>query len=159
MEELTSQEVDERVAVLKRFRVLLVQQRNKFREYLTVLEKQQESITSEDTESLLAHTELEQQVIAGIANIQKVIVPMSEMYSNINKPSLLKENDSIEAIQTDLTNLKSQILTQNEKNRELLRTHMTQIRSQIQQFTNPYKGKRSIYAQKNAVGKLVEVQA
>ncbi|MFA6856614.1 MAG: flagellar export chaperone FlgN [Treponema sp.] len=159
MEELTKQEVDERVAILKRFRMLLVQQRDKFREYLTVLEKQQESISSEDAESLLAHTELEQQVIAGITSIQKVIVPMSEMYSNIHKPLPLQENDSIESIQTDLTNLRSQILTQNEKNRELLRIHISQIRSQMQQFTNPYKGTRSVYAQKNAVGKLVEIEA
>jgi hypothetical protein len=159
MEELTRQEIDERVAILKRFRILLEQQRDKFREYLTVLEKQQKSITSEDTESLLAHTELEQQVIAGIASIQKVIVPMSEMYSTVNQTAQFHENDSIESIQTDLTKLKSQILTQNEKNRELLSIHISQIRSQMQQFTNPYKGKRSVYAQKNTVGKLVEVQA
>lgn len=159
MEELTRQEIDERVAILKRFRTLLVQQRDKFREYLTVLEKQQESITAEDTESLLAHTELEQQVVAGITNIQKVLVPMSEMYASANVPAQLQENSSIESIRTELSNLQSQILVQNEKNRELLRVHISQVRSQMQQFTNPYKGKRSVYAQKNAVGKFVEIEA
>jgi hypothetical protein len=159
MEELTQKEVDERVAILKRFRILLAQQRDKFREYLTVLEKQQESITSEDTELLLAHTELEQQVVTGITNIQKVIVPISEMYTSINKTVPFRENDSIESIQTDLSNLQSQILVQNEKNRDLLRIHISQIRSQMQQFTNPYRGKRSVYAQKNTLGKFVEVQA
>ena len=34
MEELTQQELDERVALLRKFRSLLEQQRNKFREYL-----------------------------------------------------------------------------------------------------------------------------
>ena len=35
--ELTQAQIDERIAVLKRFRTLLEQQRNKFREYLHVL--------------------------------------------------------------------------------------------------------------------------
>ena len=37
---LNDSEIAERVAVLKRFRSLLEQQRLKYREYLTVLEKQ-----------------------------------------------------------------------------------------------------------------------
>ena len=60
MAEITQQELDERVALLRKFRSLLEQQRNKFQEYLNVLEKQQDSITSQNTESLIAHTELEQ---------------------------------------------------------------------------------------------------
>ena len=159
MAELTQQEVDERVALLKRFRALLVQQRNKFREYLDVLEKQQKSIDSEDTESLVAHAELEEQVVASIANIQKVIVPFSEMYTSLGSSAGAEEKDSIEAVQNDLTNLQSQILTQNKKNRELLRVHITQVRTQMQQLKNPYHGSRSVYAQKNSLGKFVEVQA
>ena len=80
MAELTQEELDERVALLRKFRSVLEQQRNKFQEYLTVLEKQQDSITKENPESLIAHTELEQQVVKNIANLQKVIVPMSKMY-------------------------------------------------------------------------------
>ena len=38
MAELTQQELDERVALLRKFRSVLEQQRNKFQEYLTVLE-------------------------------------------------------------------------------------------------------------------------
>ena len=53
MAELTQQELDERVALLRKFRSLLEQQRSKFQEYLTVLEKQQDSITKENPESLI----------------------------------------------------------------------------------------------------------
>ena len=60
--ELTQEELNERVALLKKFRGLLEQQRAKFQEYLTVLEKQQDSISTENTDALLAHTELEQQI-------------------------------------------------------------------------------------------------
>ena len=82
MAEITQEELNERVAILRRFRSLLEEQRGKFREYLNVLEKQQDSITTENPESLLAHTELEQQVVKSIASLQKVIVPMSKMYSD-----------------------------------------------------------------------------
>ena len=84
MEKITQEELNERVALLKKFRSLLEQQRNKFREYLTVLEKQQDSINDENTEKLLAHTEIEQQVVQNLSNLQKVIVPMTKMYNSIN---------------------------------------------------------------------------
>ena len=41
VENLSKEELDERVAILKRFRALLEQQRTKFREYLKVLESQE----------------------------------------------------------------------------------------------------------------------
>ncbi|MBR3548799.1 MAG: flagellar biosynthesis protein FlgN, partial [Treponema sp.] len=80
VENLSKEELDERVAILKRFRALLEQQRTKFREYLKVLESQEKRINAEDAESLLAHTELEKRIVKGIASLQKVIVPMQDLY-------------------------------------------------------------------------------
>ena len=77
---LTQEEIDERIAILKRFRKLLEEQRNKFREYLDVLEKQQSAIEKGDTEAMLAHTELEQQIVANIGSLQKVITPIEKLY-------------------------------------------------------------------------------
>lgn len=160
-EEISQQELDERVAILKKFRSLLEQQRAKFREYLTVLEKQQNSITSEDTEALLEHTELEQQVVAGIASLQKVIVPMSELYSTVKTTGKAPEEEvqSVSGIQNELADLQNKVLVQNEKNRNLLRVHITQIREQMQQINNPYRTARSVYAVKQPVATLVEVEA
>src|SRR5574344_1455328 len=159
MEELTQQEIDERVAILKRFRTLLSQQRDKFREYLDVLEKQQTSISSGSTEALLAHTELEQQVVAGIADIQKVIVPMSEMYASVKGTAAPADIEPLEDIQNDLEKLQNQVLIQNKQNRDLLRVHITQIKAQMQQIRNPYRNARSVYAEKKPVGAFVEVEA
>ena len=54
---LNDSEIAERVAVLKRFRTLLEEQRLKFREYLTVLEKQEKSIvTLVETEIIMMKT-------------------------------------------------------------------------------------------------------
>ncbi|MBS7295947.1 MAG: flagellar export chaperone FlgN [Treponema sp.] len=157
--ELTNEELNERVALLKKFRALLEQQRNKFQEYLTVLEKQQDSISKEDPEALLAHTELEQQVVKNIANLQKVIVPMTRMYKAANQNMPNSDQESITKIQNDLNDLQNKVLNQNKINRDLLRVHIDSIRQQIQNFKNPYKTNRSVYSQKQPVAQLVEVDA
>ena len=157
MAEITQEELNERVALLRRFRSLLEEQRGKFREYLTVLEKQQDSITAENPESLLAHTELEQQVVKNIANLQKVIVPMSKMYHAAN----ISEDADIKNIQNDLADLQDKVLKQNAINRDLLRVHIEQLRSQIAGFKNPYKNARSVYAtvQPATVATMIQVEA
>ena len=155
MAEITQEELNERVALLRRFRTLLEQQRAKFQEYLTVLEKQQDSISSENPESLIAHTELEQQVVKNIANLQKVIVPMSKMYK-----AKAGDDASIQKIQNDLSDLQDKVLKQNAINRDLLKVHIEQLRAQIAGFKNPYKANRSVYAnvQAQSVATMVHVE-
>lgn len=155
MAEITQEELNERVSILRRFKSLLEEQRGKFREYLTVLEKQQDSITSENPESLLAHTELEQQVVKNIANLQKVIVPMSKMYK-----ANAGNDASIQKIQNELSDLQDKVLKQNAINRDLLKVHIEQLRAQIAGFKNPYKANRSVYAnlQTQNVATMVHVE-
>ncbi|MBO7582309.1 MAG: flagellar export chaperone FlgN [Treponema sp.] len=159
MAEITQKELDERVALLRKFRSLLEQQRNKFQEYLTVLEKQEDSITKENPENLIAHTELEQQVVKNIANLQKVIIPMSKMYKASLPMAHTNEDSDIKQIQNELNDLQTRVLKQNQINRDLLREHIESIRTQIQNFKNPYKNIKSVYAQPQRVASLVEVEA
>lgn len=162
MEEITQEELNERIALLKKFRTLLEQQRGKFQEYLNVLEKQQTSISEENPENLIAHTELEQQVVKSIANLQKVIVPMSRMYKSVSnttdKVNTLTETAEITKLQNELDDLQHKVLKQNEINRDLLRLHIENIRTQIQNFKNPYKNIRSVYGQPQKVATLVQVE-
>ena len=159
MSELTQEELNERVAILRRFKSLLEEQRGKFREYLNVLEKQQDSITSENPESLLAHTELEQQVVKNIANLQKVIVPMAQMYkANGAHSSPVSEDAEITKIQNELSDLQDKVLKQNAINRDLLRVHIEQLKSQINNFKNPYKANRSVYTTVQPVAQMVHVE-
>jgi len=140
---LNDSEIAERVAVLKRFRTLLEKQRLKFREYLTVLEKQEKSIADENSDAVLRHTELEESIIAEIFTIQKVIDPLEYMYTNICRNT---EHSDIPHLKTDLDDLQKRVLAQNKKNRELLRTHITGLRQQIASLKRPYAHKESIYA-------------
>lgn len=156
MEQISQEELNERIALLRKFKMVLMQQRAKFQQYLTVLEKQETSIETENSENLLAHTELEQQVVANIMELQKVIVPMTKLYK---ERGVNIEDESVTAIQKDLDNLQKQVLAQNEKNRQLLKSHIVQIRKQIATLKNPYKTARSVYAEKVAAGNLVLVEA
>ncbi|MBR5646541.1 MAG: flagellar export chaperone FlgN [Treponema sp.] len=158
MMDISKEELDERVALLRKFKSLLEQQRSKFEEYLLVLEKQQDSIASENPEALLAHTELEQQVVKNIANLQKVIVPMKRMYRSASVNDSKEESESIAKIQNELSSLQEKVLKQNQINRDLLRVHIDNIKLQINNFKNPYKNSRSIYS-KQSVAQLIEVEA
>ncbi|MBQ8776549.1 MAG: flagellar biosynthesis protein FlgN [Treponema sp.] len=160
MENLSNEEIEERVAILKRLKTLLEQQRNKFKEYLNVLEKQQNSIDAEDSEALIKHSELEQQIVKNISSLQKVIVPMNKMYTAINNKnsdsSSANESD-ITQIQLELSALQQKVIKQNEINRDLLRVHLEKIKMQIANFNNPYKTSKSVYAQTEKVGNFVEL--
>ena len=139
---IRNDEIAERVAILKRFKTLLEQQRLKFREYLNVLEKQEKSISDENTESILQHTELEEAIIAEIFTIQKVIDPLEYMYTNICADT----GSDIPRLKTDLDDLQQRVLDQNKKNRELLQNHITGLRQQVASLKRPYAHKESIYA-------------
>ena len=158
---LTQEEIDERIAILRRFRALLEQQRNKFREYLDVLEKQQSAIENGDTEAMLAHTELEQQIVANIGSLQKVIIPMEKLYESKSAPVLGggKTEDAafIPHLKTDLIKLQQEVLIRNRQNCEMLRSNMAEMKTRMAMFKNPYKNNRSVYAN-SSTASLVNLQ-
>ena len=154
--ELTQAEIDERTAILGRFRCLLEQQRDKFREYLRVLESQSKMIQEENTQSLLAHTELEQQIASHIISLQKVIKPMELMYQErISKGQ--GDVADIPVLQADLERLQRQVLERNQSNRNLLKLHMSQIKERMSTVTNPYRHNKSVYAQSAQVASMVNI--
>ncbi|MCR5725184.1 MAG: flagellar biosynthesis protein FlgN [Treponema sp.] len=152
--ELTQEELNERIAVLRRYRTLLEAQRNKFREYLMVLEKQEAKIEADDSEALEMHAQLENQIVANIAGLQKVILPIQRMYEKAGI-------EGAETMQAELQELQQRVLAQNEKNRSLLASRLTAIRTQMtdMRVMNPYRARRSIYAEKTAGGSMIAVEA
>ena len=155
---LTQAELDQRILILKRFRSLLEQQRTKFQQYLKVHEAQESKITEEDAESLLAHSELETEIVANITSLQKVIVPMEALY-NKSKAATYNPAEAVPVsrIQSDLKKLQSQVLAQNERNRVLLKSHMESLRQQISEFKNPYRTVSSIYTKTATAGSRIQV--
>ncbi len=161
--EISEEELAERIAILKRFRELLEQQRKKFQEYLNMLELQENKITEEDTASIVAHSNLEEQIVSGINSLQKVIVPMQRLYESVNARTgdayKTADSEPIVKLQGELSNLRTQVLAQNEKNQQLLKKRMVELRKEILSIKNPYKSNQSVYAEQAKTGSLVHIDA
>jgi len=156
VKEIDSEELAQRVAVLKRFKTLLTQQRDRFRSYLDLLDKQQGVIESGSAEDLLAYVELEEKIVADIFSIQKVIDPLEVMYNSITgkKASIeiagggTPQSDEVPDIKASLERLKSEAVIRSTENKELLSKRMIELRSEITALrNNPYvvSNKRSSF--------------
>ena len=156
--ELSQEEIEQRVAVLKRFRKLLEQQRAKFQEYLSVLEKQECSIMDENEETIFAHAELEGQIVSSISNLQRVINPIEDMYKNMGSPKM----SEIHELKCELEKLQNEVLEQNEKNRELLKMQMEELKEKLNEMNNPkfnpYAKRRSVYSQMMHTAAIFDIQ-
>jgi hypothetical protein len=152
---VSPEEVTRRVAILKRFRELLKAQRDRFREYLEVLDKQKDLIEQGGTEDLISHVELEEKIVADIFSIQKVIDPLEDMYRSFAPEALktghpqgdLPRKDSdIPDLKSALEGLKREAVVRAERNKELLSKRMAELRSEIKSLRgNPFAPRRSVY--------------
>ena len=140
--EMSRGELDQRVAVVKRFKELLARQRERFGSYLHVLEKQEGAIEGGNGEEILAHVELERQIVADIFSIQNVINPLEDMYRAVVAHDMKSDSSSdeeIPALRTSLEGMKAMVQAQAAKNRELLSSRMAQVRTELDTIKdNPF---------------------
>ena len=136
--ELSQNEVTQRTAILRQFRELLKAQRNRFGEYLNVLEKQKHVIEKGSADSLIRHVELEEKIVEDIFSIQKVINPLEEMYRDIRQGDV-HDNDEVIDLKSALEGLKTEAISRSKRNRLLLSQRMTEVRSEIKNVnSSPY---------------------
>ena len=138
-------ELTQRMAVVKRFRELLEMQRDRFRSYLAALDSQQLIIGIDSADEIIAHVELEEQIVEDIFSIQKVIDPLEIMYNSAGP--YLPAND-VSALKATLEDLKIQAAARSGQNRDLLSGRMAHINSEIQALNNnPFlsKARFSLY--------------
>lgn len=137
--QFSREELNRRVAVLRRFRELLAEQRNRFRSYLEELDQQKEIIETGSAEQLIAHVELEERIVADIFAIQKVIDPLDDMYRTIGPPRP-EMGDEVGNLKSALEGLKKEAAVRSGRNRSILSRRMAEIREEIKSFrTNPYR--------------------
>ena len=159
-EKLDQREFDERVAILRRFRYLLEQQRDKFQEYLRILEMQEDEINDDDAEAMMAHADLANQIVKNIGSLQKIIVPMQRLYEKSHAATYNPEEIiPVTKIQDDLVALRAQVVSQNIRNQKLLRVRMLDIRRDMNGLKNPYRSHRSVYARQEDGGSMVHLDA
>ena len=159
--EINSAELAQRVAILKRFKILLSQQRERFRSYLDLLDKQQNVIESGSAEDLLTYVEIEEKIVADIFSIKKVIDPLEEMYNAVvsgQNPAKIpvraesaENSDEVPSLKASLEKLKNEAVVRSTKNKELLSKRMLELRQEITTLrNNPYAGAaRTAYGNTN----------
>jgi hypothetical protein len=138
--ELEEKELRQRVAVLKRLRELLVVQREKFREYLFVLDREKSDIETGNVENLTEHVEIENQVVAEIFTFQRTIEPLELMCRSGSFGA-----SDIPAIKSTLESLKDEVLKKNAENRALLSSRMASLRQEIGALRNPFRRGNPVY--------------
>jgi hypothetical protein len=153
---INEKELAQRVAILKRFKELLIRQRDRFYSYLNVLDKQQELIVSGSAENLLSYVEMEEQITADIFSIQKVIDPLESMYRTV---VLGAPDDDVPVLKMALEQLKTQAIAQSNHNRALLSDWMANIRTEIKALrSNPFSSAgRSPYQTANTAS-LIDIR-
>ena len=145
--ELDPTEFAQRVAILRRFKTLLSQQRERLSSYIQVLEKKQGIIESGNTDDLLAYVEIEEKIVADIISIQKVIEPLEDMYRSVLPAkglSASESEDEVPSLKIALEELKNEAVIRSNKNKELLSKRMQEIRLEIKALANnPFMAKSS----------------
>ena len=122
-------ELAQRAAILSQLKDLLNQQIKLFRKFLSALEKQHTAIEAGIEENILAYIEIEEQIVADILSIQKVIDSLEDMY-RATVP------DDISTLKSALENLKNQAMVQSEHNKGLISARMTDIGGDIDSLKN-----------------------
>jgi len=152
---ISDSELAQRVAVIKRFKELLMQQCERFRSYLAVLDRQQLLIGIDSADEIIAHVELEEQIVADIFSIQKVIDSMEVMYNSASP--YLPAND-VPELKATLEELKIQAAVRSGRNRDLLSRRMEEINKDIQAIkNNPFMSTVRFSLYQNAVPSLVDI--
>jgi hypothetical protein len=135
--------IKERIALLKRFKELLIEQRRRFRDYIEVLDKQKNAIENGSIEDIQTHVDIDEKMTAGIIAVQKTIEPMRSMYE-----AAFTGDTEIPEISAVLETLKAETVKRIETNKNLLQKRMVSIRSELKNLrSNPFTKRKSIYAE------------
>lgn len=131
----SAQEISQREAILRRLRGLLEKQRQRFQDYLQVLDSQQQAVESDNIAALEQQVELETSVLEQILETQKTIAPLEGMYREMSGGNALPAD--IAGMQRGLTDMRSRISYHNNENRTRLALSIERMRTQIAQLRVP----------------------
>lgn len=151
---LSTNELEERVAVIKRFKSLLQEQRDKFYEYLLILEKQEAEIRKENLESMQEYDRIGDAIIKNILDIQKVIEPI-EAICKETKYEIW--NADIGRLQEDLRSLQVAVLKQNKNNCNIIEERMFAIDEEVLKLKYKNIYPKNIYVKDRDVANYVDV--
>ncbi|MDR3325209.1 MAG: flagellar biosynthesis protein FlgN [Spirochaetaceae bacterium] len=159
--ELSALEIKKRVAVLGRFRELLLEQRDRFQNYLVVLDKQKTVIESGSADDLSEHIKMEEKIIADIFTIQKSIAPLRMVFGFAEAGGTQADGAAAEAaeLQSCLEALKDEAVLRVNENKKLLQVRLNVLRSDIKNIrANPFALKRRQLYTESASASLLDIE-
>lgn len=147
---MTSYNPNQREAILKRLRELLMAKRARFAVFLDILEQQPVAIDAEDPDAIEFYIKLESEVLAEIRAVQTAIVPLREL-------GVLHGVDSdVDGLESAIERMAVRIRTQHEHNFELLSRYRDSLGERIEQFRLPPRA-NEVYGHSRESGALLNV--
>lgn len=144
-------DLDERIAVLRRYRRMLEMQRERLQDYLVLLDTREIAVKEGNYLALEEYTVKEQHVIKGILAVQKCLKPLAEMYQK----ALPEGSRDIDELTSRLENLRQKVLVRNEESRALLKSHALNLKTELDSLKIP-RSTKSVFAQ-NPEPRLIDV--
>jgi hypothetical protein len=144
MMDLPQRELQERIALLNRFRALLTEQRDRFRSYINVLEKQEETMAKGSVETLISHVDMEEKIVADIFAIQKVIMPLRDILPDAS----VDTDTGLYDLDAAVNELKTEAAGRAKRNKELLERRMEEIKGELNDLraATAFNRRRSPYS-------------
>ena len=133
--------LDQRIAILRRYRRMLELQRERLQDYLSLIDTREEAVRNGDVDRLGAYAQSEQDVVKGIMAVQKCLEPLAALY----RKAAPEGSPDIDELHGRLEHLRGTILARNEESMGLLKGHMEQLRQEIKSLKLP-QDRRSVYA-------------
>ena len=124
--QLSQEELNERVDVLRRFKAALIAQRDRFRRYLEVLEAgaQPDGTPLDDLEF---HVEMERSIVREIGTFEKTIEPLEHLYRAHDPEGA----EQIPALREALQRTRDEVIRRTTANQEVLRAQLENLREEI----------------------------
>ncbi len=113
--------------IAKKIRKTLFEQKAKLEDYINLLEKEETDIINKDPDKLIAHIDLEKNILTDLSMLKKVINPLQIIYFN----SPYKKDNSIIDLKNSIDKLTNQIKVKSNKNKEKLEFSLNQVKTEL----------------------------
>lgn len=128
--------------IAKSIRKNLLSQKEKLEEYLMLLEKEDKDLIEEDPDKLIAHINLEKNIIDELSSFKKILTPLEVIYFNLP----YKKDIEILNLKQSIESLSKNVMKKTSKNKEKLETIIVKIQAEIKGLSKK-KLSRSSYNQ------------
>lgn len=113
--------------IAKKIRKTLLDKKERLEDYLHLLEKEEEDIINKDPEKLIAHIDLEKNILIELSLLKKVINPLEIAYYN----SPYKKDNSLLELRNNINRLSDQIKEKSDKNQQVLKIALDKVKAEL----------------------------